>query len=341
MRFLIAPDKFKGTATASEVASSIQSQLSLAGHIGRKIPMADGGEGLLDVFGGPNQADTVTGPNGAEILATWRLDGQHAIIEMATASGLVAAGGRENNDPLAATSRGTGELIAAAIQRGATQVIVGLGGSACTDGGSPAIDALAELFAEKRASSFKDLGVEVVVATDVGTRFRDAAHVFGPQKGASAREVIALQNRLECLENRYFREYCIKVNDHPGSGAAGGLGGGLLAIGADLVAGFDLVARHLGLAEAVQQSDIVITGEGRFDATSLEGKVVGGLVNLATLHARRLVVIAGQADQVQPLPEAITSLISLSELFGPQQAQKDPLGCIAQLDFPAHIRSWR
>ena len=143
--------------------------------------MSDGGEGLLDVFGGGNRTTVVTGPLGSPVEAAWRIDRRTAVIEMARASGLVLAGGAEGNDPLAATTRGTGELIAKAIEQGARTVLVGLGGSATTDGGLGAIEAL---------GSPARLGpIDLQVACDVRTRFVDAAAVFAPQKGATPAQV--------------------------------------------------------------------------------------------------------------------------------------------------------
>ena len=136
---LVAPDSFKGTFGAPEVAGAIAAGLRGAGRDARELPVADGGEGTLDVLGGPNRTTTVTGPLGEPVEAGWRMTGRTAIIEMARASGLVLAGGAENNDPVGASSAGTGELVAAALDAGAKRILVGLGGSATTDGGLPAL----------------------------------------------------------------------------------------------------------------------------------------------------------------------------------------------------------
>ena len=191
MRVVIAPDKFKGTATATEITRGIAAVVTTCGHTAIGVPMADGGDGTLEALGGANRSTVVTGPNGELVEASWRLSQRVAVIEMALASGLVIAGGAENNDPLNATTRGTGELIDAAIARGAQRVIVGLGGSATTDGGLGAIEAI--------GSPARVAGVQLDVATDVNTLFVDAARVFGPQKGATAAQIAFLEARLRGL----------------------------------------------------------------------------------------------------------------------------------------------
>src|SRR5205823_3062176 len=145
----------------------------------RELPLADGGEGTLDALGGANRLSRVTGPLGEPVEAEWRLGHGDAVIEMARASGLTLAGGRERNDPLAATARGTGELIAAAIAAGAERILVAVGGSATTDGGLGAVEAL----------GWEPFRTEVEVACDVRTPFLEAARVFGPQKGADPAQV--------------------------------------------------------------------------------------------------------------------------------------------------------
>ena len=159
MRVVLAPDKFKGTATARELVAAMAAVVEGSGGEPIAMPMADGGDGTLDAFGGANRTSTVTGPLGAPIEAAWRLSGGVAVIEMATASGLVLAGGPEGNDPVGATTRGTGELLMAAVSRGAKRAIVGLGGSATTDGGLGAVEAV--------GTPARLGGVEVMVATDV------------------------------------------------------------------------------------------------------------------------------------------------------------------------------
>ena len=319
MRVVIAPDKFKGTATATELATAIAAVVEAAGHEAVPIPMADGGDGTLDAFGGPNRTSTVTGPLGGPVEAGWRLSRGIAVIEMAQASGLVLVGGAEANDPLNATTRGTGELIVNAIGRGATRIIVGLGGSATTDGGLGAVEAI--------GSTAKLARADVEVATDVDTLFVDAARVFGPQKGAPPAQIAFLEARLRGVAERYRDEFGVDVEQVPGSGAAGGLGGGLLAVGATIVGGFELIADEHGLAEAVAEADLVITGEGQLDRESFNGKVVGGVADLAEEYGVPLVIVAGRTgDDVGDLA-AGTTVVSLVERFGEQQALDEPVRC--------------
>lgn len=322
MRIVIAPDKFKGTATAAELTAAIAARLTPAGHEVVEIPMADGGDGTLDALGGPNRSTTVTGPDGAQVEAQWRLSGGLAVIEMALASGLVLAGGPEENDPLNATTRGTGELIATAIARGARRVIVGLGGSATTDGGLGAVEAI--------GSPARLAGSKVEIATDVTTDFVDAARVFGPQKGATSAQVAFLEARLRGVAQQYRDSFGVEVEGVKGSGAAGGLGGGLFALGAEIVSGFDLIADELELFEAIERADLVITGEGQLDRESFAGKVVGGIADMADETGTRLVVVAGQiTDDVGGLPDDATA-ISLVERFGRERALAEPTVCAAE-----------
>src|SRR5205807_3040674 len=199
-----------------------------------RAPVADGGEGTLEALGGPTRRTTVRGPLGEPVEAEWRIEGEMAVVEMARASGLLVVGGAEANDPIHATTYGTGQLVAFAVDSGARRVLVGVGGSATTDGGLGAVTALEP---HRRLR-----GREVVVACDVTTTFVDAAEVFAPQKGATPAQVALLKRRLERLAQVYVRDYGVDVRDIPGSGAAGGLAGGLAALGARLLPGFDVVA---------------------------------------------------------------------------------------------------
>ena len=320
MRVLAAPDKFRGTATAAEVAGAIAAAVRAAGGRAREVPLSDGGEGFLEVFGGPNRATVVTGPLGEPVEAGWRLDGRTAVVEMARASGLVLAGGAAGNDPIAATTTGTGELIAAALDAGARRIIVGHGGSATTDGGLGAVKAL---FPTARLR-----GVELLAAVDVETPFTRAADEFGPQKGATPRQVELLRRRLVRLAQVYLQEHGVDVDALAGSGAAGGLAGGLAAVGARIVSGFDLIADELDLAGALERADLVVTGEGFVDAASFQGKVVGGVVELAAEIGVPVLVVAGEVfDDAHRRVEAV----SLVGRFGRDRALSDPLGCITEV----------
>jgi glycerate kinase len=281
------PDKFRGSLTAREAAEALAAGVERAGRTAVRLPLADGGEGTLDVLC-PSPRDRrvtrVTGPLGARVDAEWGMRGDTAVIEMARASGLALVDGP--NDPLRATTFGTGELIRAALDAGAAKVIVTVGGSATVDGGRGALEAL----------DFDLRGVEVVVACDVATTFGDAARVYGPQKGADADAVARLETRLAQLAERYRAARGVDVARLPGSGAAGGLAGGLAALGARLVPGAALVADAAGLSAALLGASLAITGEGRFDATSLAGKVVGHVLQEARRLGTPAAVVAGDAE---------------------------------------------
>lgn len=322
MRVLAAVDKFRGTATAAEVARAVGHACWELGHDCDEAPVADGGEGTLDVLGGPNRSSIVTGPLGDPVDAPWRFHRGTAVIEMARASGLALVGGVAGNDAVAASTTGTGELIDRALDLGAERIIVCLGGSATTDGGLGAVRAI-HAPARLRA-------VELVVACDVRTRFTDAAIVFAPQKGAGPAQVRMLTNRLERLVQMYRETYGVDVSELPGAGAAGGLAGGLAALGAELVPGFDLVAEEVGLFERVAAADLVITGEGHIDAQSFEGKVVGGVLDLAVHHGVAAAAIAGEVDSDLAGSRAFTGTVSLVELYGIDRATREPLWCIEQ-----------
>ncbi len=319
MRVVAAPDKLRGTATAREAAGAISGAALSVGWACDEVPMADGGEGTLDALGGPNRSTTVTGPLGSPVEAPWRLDGHTAVIEMAAASGLDLIGGADHNDPIAASTAGTGELIAAALDAGASRIIVGVGGSATTDGGLAALRALHPLGRLR--------GVELIVACDVRTRFVDAAEVFGPQKGASVAQVMFLRRRLERLVQVFQDEHGVNVTELEGAGAAGGLAGGLAAVGAHLVPGFDLVADEANLYGHLEGADLVITAEGFLDAQSFQGKVVGGVAAMAAHAEVPVVAIVGQVfddagDRVE--------VVSLVDRFGEERARTQTVTCIGE-----------
>jgi glycerate kinase len=317
---VVAPDKMRGTATAQEVAAAVGRAAAAAGWECDQAPVADGGEGTLDVLGGPNRTTTVTGPLGEPVAAQWRLDGRTAVVEMARASGLVLAGGAEGNDPIGASTVGTGELVSAAVDAGARRVLVGLGGSATTDGG---LAALRSLYPLHRLA-----GIELVALCDVRTGFVDAAQVYAPQKGASAAQVELLRRRLERLADVYLADHGIDVRSLAGAGAAGGLAGGLAVAGAALHPGFEVVAEEVGLYELVVGADLVVTAEGFLDEQSFEGKVVGGVVELAAEAGVPCVAIVGEVvDHPGAVPEGV-GVVSLVERFGEDRAHQDTLACI-------------
>jgi glycerate kinase len=320
VKVLAAPDKFRGSASAVAVARAIAAGAESSGATTRQLPLADGGEGTLEVLGGANRIATVTGPLGDPVDAPWRLHRGEAVIEMAAASGLDLVGGPTGNDPLAASTAGTGELISAAVDLGARRIIVGLGGSATTDGGLAALRSLYPLPRLK--------GVELVVACDVDTSFLDAAETFAPQKGASPAQVALLTRRLQRLAEVYREDHGIDVTARPGAGAAGGLAGGLMVAGGHLRPGFDLVADEVDLDGALADVDLVITGEGRLDEQTFHGKVVGGVVDWAAERDVPVVAIVGTADDTvaAPLP-----VISLVDRFGAERSFAEPLACLTEV----------
>lgn len=323
MHILAAVDKFKGTASAAEVARAIGHACWELGFDCDELALADGGEGTLEILGGANRESLVTGPLGDPVKAAWRFHNGTAVIEMARASGLSLVGGSRNNDAVAASTTGTGELIDKALDLGAERIIVCLGGSATTDGGLGAVRAI---HAPARLKA-----VEFLVACDVTTRFVEAAKVFAPQKGASASQVRLLTGRLERLVQMY-RENCgVDISNIEGGGAAGGLAGGLAALGGKLIPGFELVADELHLTDRIKQADLVVTGEGQLDHTSFVGKVVGGVVEYGAHLERPVAAIVGAVDLDENLDKDLIRpepLISLTQMFGAEKAMSEPLWCI-------------
>ena len=326
MLIVAAPDRFRGTASATDVAAAVATATAATGAACDVAPVADGGEGTLEALGGAVRRSTVRGPLGDPVEAEWRMQaGGTAVVEMARASGLALAGGPGGNDPLRASTAGTGDLIAAALDAGATRLIVGAGGSASTDGGLAALTALNP---RRRLHA----GIELAVACDVDTLFIDAAEVFAPQKGATPAQVALLRRRLERLAQIYLRDYGVDVRGEPGSGAGGGLAGGLAAAGAVLLPGFDVVAEALGLAERIAAADLVVTGEWTLDAESFEGNPVGGVVDLATAAGVPVLVVAADvlADELPELPPSV-QVVSLVARFGRDRATADVTGCVEEV----------
>ena len=314
---LAAVDKFRETATAAQIASAIGHACWDLGVDCVEVPIADGGEGTLDALGGPNRTTRVTDPLGQPVEAQWRLAGDTAVIEMARASGLSLVGGAKKNDVIAASTIGTGQLIDTALNDGAKRIIVCVGGSATVDGGLGAIRAI--------GTPARLRGTEFIVACDVRALFGDAARLFGAQKGATPVQIEFLSGRLEQLQQSYLREYGIDVSQLIGGGAAGGLAGGLSALGASLVPGFDVVADEVGLHEQIAQCDLIITGEGYLDDESFDGKVVGGVQQLAQQFNKPVVVICGGAD---PDAQQRIDSFSLVENYGESESFSQPLMCV-------------
>jgi glycerate kinase len=299
---LVAPDSFKGTFSAPEVAGAIGRGLERGGLMPPDLcPVADGGEGTLDALlpqlGGELVAAEVQDPLGRPVRAGFGLveDGGTAIVEMASASGLGLVA-EDERDAWAASTYGTGELIAAAIEAGAQVVLVAVGGSATTDGGKGALDAIADHGGLR--------GARLVVLCDVRTAFEDAGKVFGPQKGADPAMVKRLTQRLADLAQTYPRD----PRGIAMTGCAGGLSGGLWAVhDATLEPGARWVLDALDFDERMRASRAVVTGEGRLDEQTLEGKLVGEIGTRARQAGVPLHAIVG-TDALDPFGKRIIDL---------------------------------
>ncbi len=342
MRVLVAPDKFRGTLTARQAAEAIETgwRRSRPADVLDVVPMADGGEGtleaLVDAQGGRTVTATVTGPLGDPVDAAFGLvetpDGLTGVVESARASGLALLG-EGRRDPLRTTTRGTGELIFAALEAGARRVVVCLGGSATNDGGVGMAGALGIRFLDVQGrelagggaglldlARIDERGLHPAVATAAFLGATDvdnplcgpsgASHVYAPQKGASPDDVFLLDRALSHLAAIVHHDLGIALKDEPGAGAAGGLGFGLLAFcGARLRRGVDVVMEAVDLGGRMDGADLVITGEGSFDAQSLHGKVPAGVMGLASLLSVPVAVLCGRAE-VEPENVTVRSLVA-------------------------------
>ncbi|HWE32603.1 MAG TPA: glycerate kinase [Solirubrobacteraceae bacterium] len=296
---LVAPDSFKGTFTAAEVAAAVGAGLERAGRAVDLCPVGDGGEGTLDVLapalGAGLRTAPATDPLGRPIEARFAIAGRTAIVEAAAASGLGLVAPVER-DAFAASSAGTGELILAAVAAGASEVLVGAGGSASTDGGSGAITAI------KRGGGLG--AAKLRVLCDVRVPFEDAPSMFGPQKGAGEDDVRRLEKRLGALARRLPRD----PRGVPMTGAAGGLSGGLWAeFGAELVAGSAFVLDAVGFDRRMRAARAVLTGEGRLDMQSLSGKLVSEVATRARQSGVPCYAVVGR-DQLDPFGARILDL---------------------------------
>jgi glycerate kinase len=340
MRILVAPDKFKGSLSAAAAAAAIAEGLR-RGWPGAEIscaPIADGGEGfaeaLCSALDGKWVETPALDPIGREVSAryAWVEREKLAIIDMSEASGLWRLK-PEERAPLRANTCGTGQLLRHATERGARKILVGLGGSATTDGGIGMAAALGynfltsdgddldprpgHLLALIRIETEGAIELpEIVAACDVQNPLlgpRGAAQVFSPQKGANAKDIVALEEGLLNLADVVASDLGCDFRDTPGAGAAGGIAFGLLSFcGAEICSGFDLVAETLRLEERIAASDLVITGEGRLDGQTLEGKGPAGVAALARKHGKRVLAFAGSIAEnpaVDSLFDALCPII--------------------------------
>ena len=286
-RALVAPDSFKGTFDATTVADALARGLETDGWEVDRCPVADGGEGtmgvLVEALGGELVAARASDPLGRPLDCHFGLAGETAIVETARASGLSLVA-PEERDPWCASTRGTGELIAAAAAAGAREILVAVGGSATTDGGRGAIDAIDE---------HGEIGdARLVVLCDVEAPFEDAARIFGPQKGADPEMVACLEDRLHALARGLPKD----PRGVRATGCAGGLSGGLwAAFDAELRPGAAAVLDTLGVDERMRRCEIVVAGEGCLDEQSFGGKVVGELVRRARAAGVPVQAVAGSS----------------------------------------------
>lgn len=324
MRILVAPDKFRGSLEAYEVCLAIEEGIHLAypdAHV-VSVPLADGGEGTTKILTEQSQGKylsvNVRDPLGRLVEASYGIsgDGKTAYIEMASASGLSLLSADEYN-PLWTSTFGTGELINAALESGVEKIILGIGGSATTEGGIGMAAALGYRFLDENDKVLDPVGnnlskinridhayvsdrirsVSIIVACDVTNPLfgpNGAAFIYGPQKGADTKMVEELDFGLRNLAEVADKTFGINISDYPGAGAAGGLGAGCMwFLNATLKEGVGIIMEQIQIAEQIGQSDLVITGEGKVDEQTLSGKVVKGLADLCQKNNVPLAVVCG------------------------------------------------
>lgn len=332
MNILLAPDKFKGSLSAAAVCAALTKGIQKTqptAHIISK-PMADGGDGSLAVldyyFDLKTITPTVQDPLGRSMKANYKMQSTTAYIEMAAASGLVLLQPEERNC-MKTTSFGTGQLIADAVQKGATEVYLFIGGSATNDGGMGVAHALAYQFYDKNGKGLAPIGENLVhihridsshlyfnpkflsvkVICDVNNPFygkNGAAYVYAPQKGASPDEVELLNRGLINLANILKKQGYPDVSQVAGAGAAGGMGGGAIAfLDAQLQSGIQTFLEMTQLEKEIKNCDVVITGEGKLDEQTEQGKVISGVCQLAKRYDKKVIAVCGDADL--PIPASL------------------------------------
>ncbi len=324
MKFVIAPDKFKGSLTGFEFCDAVEEGLRMVFNKAEilKMPLADGGDGTIDVvkyyINGEKVEKEVNDPLFRPIEASYLYSEstQIAFIEMAEASGLKLLKDQERNC-MRTTSLGTGELILDALYRGAKEIILGIGGSATNDGGMGMAVALGYRFLDAQGKELKPIGrnlsavrkiddstknpklngVKVKVACDVTNPFygkNGAAHVYAEQKGASVNEIMLLDQGLSNFAEVISRQFAVDLQQVAGAGAAGGVGGGaLIFLKGDLISGIDLIKELSGFDTAIEGADWIITGEGRLDEQTLSGKTIDGVITSANLKQIPVAALCG------------------------------------------------
>lgn len=365
MRIVIAPDKFKGSLSAPEVCSHLERGLQRAAGNNLevvRIPVADGGEGTLDAAVGSGftrRTATVSGPTGQPVEADFAVRGHEAVIEMATASGLalvpnVRKGGRPDSaDATTATSLGTGQLIRAALDAGCRRIVLGVGGSANTDGGAGLLQGLGARFLDARNNELPPGGAALanlhsidfthfeprlvdtrfVLASDVDNPLlgaQGAAAVFGPQKGATQEDVGLLDAALARFVEVLAREIgfrAVKAAEAPGAGAAGGVGyAAIAALAATRRPGIDVVLEFTGLAERLAGADLVITGEGSLDEQSLLGKTPMGVARAAAGQGVPVIAVCGRTT----LEAGQAATAGFEDVYALTELETDVNRCIAE-----------
>lgn len=354
LRIVIAPDSFKGSLSAVEatehIALGVRSIFADADILER--PIADGGEGTVEAFvraaGGELKQAPVTGPLGEPVMAQWGIIpiGPTAVIEMASASGLTLVPGYQRN-PLITTTYGTGELISHALDYGCRRFIIGIGGSATNDGGAGMAQALGVRLLDEEGKDLPFGGASLsrlhrvdvtgldprvkesvfTVACDVDNPLvgpRGASAVYGPQKGATPEMVVTLDRALGHYAEVLRQQLSADICSLPGAGAAGGLGGGLVAfLGANLSRGITVVAQALRLDDTIKGADLVITGEGQVDGQTLFGKAVHGVAELARKHGVPVVVLGGAVlPSAEQLYDDFTVVVAQSIVNRPMSLEE-------------------
>ena len=355
MKIVIAPDSYKESLSATEVAQAIEKGFREifpdAQYV--SVPVADGGEGTVEAMiaatNGTVHTARVTGPLGKHVEACWGMsgDGKTAFIEMAAASGLALVP-PELRNPLITTSRGTGELILHALEQGATTIIIGIGGSATNDGGAGMVQALGAKLPDANGTEIGYGGGSLIslngidisgldprlqhctlrVACDVTNPLigeQGASRIFGPQKGATEALIVELDRNLSHFADVIKKSLRVDVKNVPGSGAAGGMGAALMAfLGAELRSGIEIVTQALNLVEHIHDCTLVVTGEGRIDSQSIHGKVPVGVAHVAKKYHKPVIGIAGSLTSdvgvvhqygIDAVFSVLTSIGTLEEAF--------------------------
>jgi glycerate kinase len=368
-RWLISPNALKGSLTAGQAAQAMAMGVRRAGGAAVLLPLADGGDGTLDVLKNPLglkiRRSRVLDPLGRPVTARWGYNPrtQWAVVEMARASGLALLKDHERN-PLKTNSFGTGQLICSAVRAGARKIFLGLGGSATVDGGLGLLQALgARITVQKAGQTVRldrpftgeDLetlegvdpspamrtmkGVQFRVLCDVRNSLlgpRGAARAFGPQKGATPKGVVRLERGLKRMA-ALVRSGRKDISAVPGTGAAGGAAAGLQGFtNARLEMGTDTLFRLIGLDKQIQQADIVMTGEGRVDHSSWEGKALGELVRLCHRYKKPIIVLAGEIG-----PGGTRRGVDVVPLGTPRMSRKEKMHKAKQLIAKAAAGCWK